>query len=291
MAVSTYALTSLANLKTSLGLSALETDKDAILEDSIDRATSIIESFVDRKLKSRTHYEWVQPAGDRSVTLDNPPIRTIDTVAFGRQDSLVVESDTAATDVLATVGFDGTEVRLRRVAADGTATTATLAADTYPTTASLVTQINSSVSGWTATLTESAYTRSLYRFGGRGVKDAPCHLEFPRDNVSEYEVEHAIGIIHITTDRFPGIRSDDAAANRFPGGFYPVFVQYEGGYETVPGDLEQACIEMAGDLYRDRLSDRLLQQEALGDYNYVRVTPDVLLARRASLLDAYREIR
>ena len=162
MAVSTYALTSLSSLKTSLGLSALETDKDAILEDSIDRATSIIESFVDRKLKSRTHYEWVQPSGDRSITLDNPPIRTIDTISFGRQDALVITSDTASSDVLATVGFDGSEVRLRKVAANGTATTATLAADTYPTTASLVTQINASVAGWSATLTESAYTRSFF---------------------------------------------------------------------------------------------------------------------------------
>lgn len=288
MAVGTYALTSLANLKAWLSITG--SDADTLLESSIDRATSIIESYCDRKLKARTHYEWAMPRGERTFTVDHPPVQTIDTVSYGRQTSMTISGDTAATDVLTTVGFDGDELRLRRVQSDGTASTNTLSVATYPTTSQLVTQVNL-ISGFSATLTENAYARSLYRFGGRGLQDAPCDLEFPRDNVSEYEVEHAIGLVHITTDRFPGIRSDDAAANRFPAGFFPVFIQYEGGYETIPDDLEQACIEIASDLYRDRLNDRLVASEALGDYNYSRANPADLLARRANLLDAYREIR
>ena len=288
MAVGTYALTSLANLKAWLSITV--SDYDAILESSIDRATSLIESYCDRKLKARTHYEWVMPQGERTVTVDHPPIQTIDTISYGRQTAMTITGDTASTDVLTTVGFDGAELRLRRVQSNGTAATSTISVATYPTTSQLVTQVNA-VAGFSATLTENAYARSLHRFGGRGLKDAPCDLAFPRDNVSEYEVENEIGLIHITTDRFPGIRSDDAAANRFPAGFFPVFVQYEGGYETVPDDLEQACIEIASDLYRDRLNDRLVASEALGDYNYSRANPADLLARRANLLDAYREIR
>ncbi len=289
MAVGTYALTSLANLKAWIGITA--DTHNAVLESSIDRSTSIIESYCDRLLKTRTHYEWVMPRGSQSFVVDNPPVTSIETVAFGRQDSFTVTSDTASTDVLATVNFDGERLRLYKVNASGSKTHDTLTASSYPTTSQLVTQINSGVSGWSATLVENAYTKSLYRFGGRGVKDAPCHVRFPRDNVSEYEVEFDRGQVHLTVDRFPGIRSDDASPNRFPRGFFPVFVEYTSGYETVPPDLEQVAVEIAAELYRERLSDRTMASESLGDYNYSRANVADLVASRAAKLDAYRRIR
>ena len=289
MAVGTYALTSLENLKAYLAISG--TSDDVILERCIDRATAIIESHCDRKLKARTFFDFLMPEGDRTVRTEEFPIVSIDTIAFGSQTSFSVSSDTASSDVVATVGFDGLTLRLYKVESDGTTTTATLAATSYATTSALVTQINSSVSGWSATLTKNAYTRSLYRFGGRGVIDAEAQLEFPRDNVSEYRVDFESGRIHITADRFPGIRSDNAQANRFPSGFFPVFVQYTAGFETVPDDLEQVGLEVAGDIFRERLQDRTLQAESLGDYNYTQAAIADLLAERVAKLDHYREIR
>ena len=289
MAVGTHALTSLANLKAYLGVTG--TTDDVILEQCIDRATAIIESYCDRKFKSRTFHEFLMPHGDRTVRTEEFPIVSIDTIAFGSQTSFSISSDTASTDVVATVGFDGSTLRLYKVASNGTETTDTLAASSFATTSAIVTQINSSVSGWSATLTKNAYTRSLYRFGGRGVIDADAQLEFPRDNVSEYRVDFDTGRIHITADRFPGIREDDARANRFPAGFFPVFVQYTAGFETVPDDLEQVGLEVAGDIFRERLQDRTLQQESLGDYNYTQAAIADLLAERVAKLDHYKEIR
>ena len=289
MAVGTHALTTLANLKTYLDVTG--TTDDVILEQCIDRATAIIESHCDRKFKSRTFFEFLMPEGDRTVKTEQFPIISIDTIAFGSQTSLSISSDTASTDVVATVGFDGSTLRLYKVASNGTETTDTLAASSFATTSAIVTQINSSVSGWSATLTKNAYTRSLYRFGGRGVIDADAQLEFPRDNVSEYRVDFETGQIHITADRFPGIREDDARANRFPDGFFPVFVQYTAGFETVPDDLEQVVLEIAGDIFRERLQDRTLQQESLGDYNYTQAAIADLLAERVAKLDHYKEIR
>lgn len=289
MAVSAYALTSLGSLKTWLGISV--STYDAVLESSIDRATSLIESFCDRRLVARTHYEWAIPRGERTFQVKHAPIVAINTVAFGHRLGLTVTSDSASTDVLATVGFDGTEVRLRKIDSSGTASTATISVATYPTTSAIVDYVNGSVAGWSATLSTNAYARSLYRFGGRGVIDAPCLIEYPGDNVSAYEIEQDLGLIHIVADRFPGIREDDATANRFPRGFFPVFVEYEGGLETIPDDLEQACIEIAADLYRERLVDTTVVSESLGDYNYTRTSPADLLQKRSRLLEAYREIR
>jgi len=289
MAVDTYALTTLSNLKNWIGITAV--DDDVLLEDAIDRATAIIESHCDRKFKSRTFYEWCMPSGERTFTVENYPIQSIDTVAYGSAIAFTVTSDTASTDVLATVENNGTNLRLRKIASDGTSTTDTIALASYLTTSALVSYINGSVSGWSATLTENAYSLSLYRFGGRGVIDAPCNFEYPRDNVSEYRVDYSTGQIHIIADRFPGIRSDDASANRFPSGFYPVFVQYAAGYSTVPADLEQICIEIAADLYRERKQDKTITSESLGDYNYTQAGVAELLTGRIEKLSQYREIR
>jgi len=289
MAVDTYALTSLSNLKDWIGVTG--TADDAILESAIDRASDIIELYCDRKFKTRTFYEFVQPNGDRTVTVDNVPIISINSVAYGSAIAFTVESDTASTDVLATVGNDGTDLRLRKVASDGTTTTSTIAFSSYATTTLIVNYINDSVSGWTATLSVNAYARSLYRFGGPGVIEAPCNFEYQRDNVSEYRVDFAAGQIHMIADRFPGIRSDDASANRFPSVFFPVFVEYEAGFATIPDDLEQSAIEIAADLYRERKQDRTLGSESLGDYNYSRVAVAELLTARWDKLQAYKEIR
>ena len=289
MAVGSFALTSLANLKSWLGISA--STYDTVLEASIDRATSMIETYCDRRLKSRTHREFVMPSGGRTVALDNFPIVSVKSVAFGPAIAFSVESDTASTDVLATVENDGDSLKLVKIASNGTETSSTLAFSSYKTTSSLVTYINASVSGWTASLTANAYTYSLYRFGGRGVINAVCNVEYPKDNVSEYRMDVDRALIHMRSDAFPNFSADDRDTNRFPRGFYPVFVEYEAGYATIPDDLERARIEIAAGLYQARQQDRNVTSETLGDYTYSGKQQAALLEERAQLLDGFRNIR
>lgn len=289
MAVSTHALTSLANLKEWLGISASTYDSE--LEASIDRATAIIETYCDRKLKSRTHREFVMPEGGRTVALSHFPIVSVKTVAFGPAIAFSISSDTGTTDVLATVENDGDNLKLVKIDASGAETTNTVAFSTRKTTSELVTHINASVSGWTASLNANAYTYSLYRFGGRGVINAVCNLEYPKDNISEYRMDVDRALIHMRVDSFPTFNSDDRDTNRFPRGFFPVFVEYEAGYATVPDDLERACIEIAAEMYQTRQQDRSVSSETLGDYTYSRQQQAALLEERAQLLDGYRNVR
>jgi len=285
MAVGTYALTTLSNLKNWIGITSV--DDDVLLEASIDRATSIIETFCDRKLKSRTFYEWCEPGGQKTMTVKNRPITAVNTVSFGSKHAMTVSSDTSSTDVLATISNDGDELRLRKVASDGTTTTATLAFSTYATTSALVSQINSSVSGWSASLAENAYSRAMYRFAGRGVIDVTGTIDVAYDNVSNYRVDFESGEINIGHDAFP----TQFISNRFPRGFHPVFVEYVAGYTTIPADLEQVAIEVAADLYRERKQDRTITTESLGDYSYTQAGVAELLEGRMGQLDGYREIR
>jgi len=286
MAVGTYALTTLATLKS--WLSITDSASDALLESAIDRATALIEAVCDRELKARTHYEWAMPRGERSLVVRHSPIVSVDLVAYGRTPAMAITSDTSATDVVATVGFDGSILRLYKVAADGTTSTASLSVSTYATTSALVSEIQSAVSGWSATLTQNAYARSLYRVGGRSAVSAAVTLNYPIDSAAEYEVDHSSGTIHVTVDRFPVSMGD---LNRFPSGFFPVFVQYAGGYATIPADLEQVAIDVAADLYRERLVDKSVNSEALGDYNYSRRAAEELLGVYVGRLAPYREIR
>lgn len=61
MAVGTYALTSLTNLKSYLNLSV--STHDTLLENLIDRATEMIEDYTNRKLKARD-YSYDSGSGD-----------------------------------------------------------------------------------------------------------------------------------------------------------------------------------------------------------------------------------
>lgn len=289
MAIDSTALTTLANLKSYLGVTT-STD-DTIMEDSINRATVMIESLCDRKFKARQFYEFASASGERTFTVDNFPIIDINSISYGSQLSFTVSSSTASTDVLASVGNDGSSIRLRKVDSAGNATTATVSFDSYQTASKIVTQINDNVSGWTASLQKDAYARSLYRFAGRGVLDSPAQFDYPRDSAADYRVDFATGLIHLLDDSFPPVPGGGGKANRFPPGFFPVFVEYQAGYETIPRDLEHIAIELSAELFNERLDDKSMQSEALGGYNYTKADGEKKLMERLRSLDMYREIR
>lgn len=68
MAVAATSLTTLSNLKESLGISSSDTSKDSQLERIIDRATYYIESRTERKLKVREYNNGGSTHPDSSVS-------------------------------------------------------------------------------------------------------------------------------------------------------------------------------------------------------------------------------
>jgi hypothetical protein len=75
-----------------------------------------------------------------------------------------------------------------------------------------------------------------------------------------------------------------------PNAMKSVLIEYTAGYATVPDDVEQACIEVASMLYRDRRRDGNLVSEGLGDYSYTRATAQEMNARLDTLLARWKEI-
>ena len=288
MAVGTYALTSLANLKAWIGVN--DHAFDLQLEAAIDRSTSIVESYLDRNVLSRTYYEWIDAYSQRTIAVQHHPITDIKTIAFGTADAIHLTLDNS-DDVLATVENDGSSLKFARVDSSGSSSSSSLAFSTYPTTSQLVTQINAAVTGFTASLTKNAYSYTLHRFGGRGMVEANMNLTHARDNISEHRVEFETGRVHLLSDRFPNYRADDRFTHRFPGTFQGLFIEYTAGYSTVPADIEQVAIEIAAELYRLRLEDTSKNSESLGDYSYSRVSSDEKQNMTLSKLLMYRNLR
>ena len=272
MAVDTYALTTLAKLQGYLGITG-STD-EVVLEGCIDRASARIETFIDRKILTRSYVDWVFP--ERNVVrLRNWPATAVRRVAYGSTIALTVNA-TTTTDVRATVAVTESSIVLKRWDSDGTATTSTLAFTTYPTTNGMATAI-SALTGWSATASDNLLSAELYPVSGADALSNAVYLDVPDIVDSPAWVDMDTGLIRVSVDAMV-----DAV-----GGNRPVLVDYDAGYSTVPYDVEQACLEVAATMYRQRRYDT---GTTLGDF---RVVDDPADTQRMleGLLSGWREVR
>ncbi len=287
MALAANALTTVADLKTYLGITV--TTDDTLIETIINNVSDQIERWCDRKFVASTFKEYITARGDRTLAVDNPPIISVDVVAFGTQDAIRVSSN-VSTDLMATVAVEESQVRLYRVASDGTATATNLTFASYPTTATLTTAI-AAVTGYTATKQVDAPTFMLHRTGGREVMTSTFAITYPDDAESDYRVDYERGLLHIKSDAFPRTVEGTLLNNRFPNQFESVFIQYSGGYSTIPNALVQAAFELCSDAYQGRDKDRSIQSESIGDYSYSLADPASWPEHVMILLAPFRRIR
>jgi hypothetical protein len=285
MAVGTYALTSLSNLKSWLGITA-STD-DAVLERAIDRATSRIESYLERNIKERSYAEWRSGAGVDTIRLHQWPVTTVTSVFSGNiavmvigakgnnlRASIAVNQETPTPAVVATY----TDIA-------GATTATSIPFATYPTVSDVAAQIGAT-GAYNATVTKNLRAVQMRPRAGADCVLASMTL-YGADTPSEFTYDYERGRLTIDRSWFAywplqkGIMPNVAKS---------ILIEYTAGYATVPDDIEQACIEVASMLYRDRRRDGNLQSEGLGDYNYSRATVAEMNAKLDSLLERWKEI-
>ena len=156
MAVDQYALTTLAALKTYMGIST-STD-DAVLESAIDRASYAIEAYADRKFVQRRFYEWTTARGDSGLVVDNPPVAHVHYVGFGSLACMTVRS-TVATDISATITVRETKLTLTRTDSTGNETQTNINFASYKSSNALAAQITATT-GFAASASVSAVQSS-----------------------------------------------------------------------------------------------------------------------------------
>jgi hypothetical protein len=282
MAVDQYAITTLANLKSFLGITV--TTDDTVLEYAIDRATYAIESYLDRKVVQRRFYEWSSAHGDGALVLLNSPVSHVHYVGFGSLACMTVRS-TVASDISATITVAEERVTLTRTQSDGTETATQIQFTNHKTSTAIAGQINA-VTGFGASVSVNCAARRMNRMVGRDLKDSVATITFADQAQMDVTGDLPRGILYIGRSGY-----DDGDGGAWPSGPETVFVDYDGGYETVPPDIVHACQIMASRIYNDRKRDSTLASESFGDYSYSVAAPDAMDAEALRLLTPYKRVR
>ena len=271
MAVDTYALTSLANLKSYLGISS-STD-DTILEKSIDRASDVVESYLGRKVLSRAFVEWRDTFGKDRIALRQYPVTGVRFVGVGYNAAITVGASSPLDPAVSITVGDSSVILYRQVSA-GTDTTTTLTFATYPTTALMAAAI-AATAGFTASVVLNLPSRYMRRFAGRTLRNATVNLEAPDQAVEDYLADFDRGVVY----------------GRQLTGYRAVLIDYTAGYATVPDDIEQACLMVAASIYQGRKRDPNLNSESLGGYSYSLRAPGQATEEARTMLEGYKALR
>jgi hypothetical protein len=270
MAVAATSHVDLQDTKSFLGVTG--SSFDAILERCIDRASAWVDRHCGRTFRAGRYYEFRDGGSDR-FTLKNPPVQAVYYCSVTRETVLSVSS-TDPTDIVASVSVANGELQLTRRISNGTETRTALSLDTYDSVSELATAV-SAVSGFAGSTVKNAPSRYLARLAGRDVRQGASLLDGFTDFYADYGLDEDAGILYGRT--FDRARS--------------IMVDYRGGYETIPADVEQATLMICGKFFRDRTRDASVQSESLGGYSYSLRSGDETAKEIESLLGPYKRIR
>jgi hypothetical protein len=296
MAVGAYALTSLANLQSYLGVSA--GSDDTIQEKCIDRATAMIESYIGHRIMSRAYVVWLDCRGTGRIRLPDWPVVSMNFVGYGARDAIAVTADASVGDSDASISIAPTAGSLvavtlthARVPSSGTIpTTGTILGATYDLCSEMATQLDA-VTGFDADLVADAASRHLHRVGPLQLVNAgTAYLTVPDRNGIEWRCEHETGLLDVV--RVARYWPDDAQGEYgVPAMWQSICVDYTAGWATVPDDIEQACLRVSAFLYRNRKRDEGVSSESLGDYSYTLRDSGQVRAMLEDELESWRDIR
>jgi hypothetical protein len=271
MAVDTYALTTLVNLKSYLGIT-VSTD-DTLLERCIDRASYAIENYTGRQILTRTYVEWRDTFGTDRIRLSQYPVTQFRYCGVGNT-SVIFVTATTPTDPAVSVAVTDTDVVLFRMVTAGTSVTTSLSFSLYPTSFLMVAAI-SATSGFSATATLNVPCRHIHPVAGISLRTSTGILEVADESIEDYKVDFPTGVVY----------------GRQLRQYQSVVADYTAGYSVVPYDVEQACLLIASRMFRSSKRDPSMQSESIGGYSYsLRSTGDTDSDAR-ELLAHYKALR
>ena len=294
MALGQYSLSTLAQIKSHLGITVL-TD-DTVLENCINFATAKIERWIGRQILVRNYFEWYGGNNVKAVRLKQYPINHISGVYSGWAAGLTISS-TVPSDISLTISINtdplGTVANgvlspcavLTRTTSAGTTIISTLTFLLYPTTTLLAAAI-SAITGYSASVTTEMRCAQLHPRAGGDVKQSSVVLTGTNIS-SEYAYESLTGIVTIRQEAYPTMHMRNPSFASSP---LSTLIEYSAGYTTVPDDINYACMVVASTMYWSRKKDTSVNNESLGDYSYSVSSLDASQMLE-SLIGSWKEIR
>jgi len=240
-----------------------------------DAACAFIERWTNRAIEPVTYYEWVDRLGAKTVLVDNPPVRRLRLVSVDTADAMWL-LNTNADAARASVSIQDGEMHLS-VQGGVNAGDETLTLATHGTMALLLAAAVALGKGWSGTVTVEGNPQNLKPEHFGSVLVASEHVHLPGDAADASLIDAEGGLLFIDSTW------SDA------GGL--AFVGYDGGYATVPDDLNQLTLELGVDILNSDALSSVLQSESLDKYAWTRRTdvPDLRTAYKSRLQPWKRE--
>ena len=280
-ALDTYALTTLAKVKTYLGIA--NTDSNTILTRIINSVTAGIENYCGRKFKARAYtMERQDGGGSNFLYVNNYPIISVERVATTTTGALQIKcTDTGAYSATASITRSSgslpanTHLKLS-ILGGSNAGDNSLALATYTTLTTLA-AAGTALTGWDVSVVGDYgawASTELIIIGSSECKGTTLTMEVPYERLSNYLIDQEEGSI------FYGIGFSEAYKN--------VYLDYNGGYATIPADLEQTAIEIISDVFESRGINANLKSEKIGDYSYTLGDIQTAVASKADQLAIWK---
>jgi len=249
----TYSLITLNDAKTYMGISLTDTTQDDRIKDIINQMSAHLERVIDRKIKARDYSE-TRRATRGCINTKQYPIISINRVAIDTNNAFSLSENSSFADIICYC--DGNNFVVKAInATTGTTTTYTYLLTSYPIVSLLVAQINTDISGITASVVNNIPTTYLCPMAGTSFNDKIIQIQYFYDSWLNYIIRNENGLI-----------------NFVDGHYYNQWVQilYRAGYDSVPYDLKNAVLEAINNVYQMVINGIVtgITKQQIGDYSY-----------------------
>lgn len=289
-------LTTVASVKLYLGLT--DASYDPILTLLVSQVSRRIEIDCQRVFGAANYVEFYNTGqGQRRIQVRNKPIIQVNSVRWGVGTAIFVNYSGSAIYAGAQL-TPARNIILTTISTAGTSTSTINLADTtgaYTTCSQVVSAINA-VSGFSATLNGNVDvpTQWLFDTAGMAIKTAAASyvmsFSWPNVDMFTYFVDPTYSVISFAPLTAADWLFEGGPPLGFPSMTQGLCVDYRGGYETIPDDLQLLANMVVADVFNSSFRDQGLQQEQLGDYSYQLIDPMLKRQVYADMLAAYRRI-
>ena len=287
-------LTTLASVKAYLHISG--TDSDSFLSSLITLVTARIQKDCGRIFAAGNYLEFHNVGrGQTRVVPYNKPIIQLNRVAWGNSQAFQIVYTGSAVAANAQI-TPGRQLILTTLDSGGSHTnTIDLTNASYSVCSQVIAQINT-ISGFSATLYANVDvpTRWLFPSANLTLKSYNSNFTqgfgFASVDIFTYTVDpvyNTIGFQPFTLADFIFDRYESGGF-AWPNMYLGLMLDYQGGYTTIPGDIDLLAQQVVADIYNQSLRDNNVSQETLGDYSVSLA--DLMLRRQyyADILAPYR---